>query len=213
MCQDGSDYPPCKDDGDCSAGHCVYPPAGLNTDVPVGWCSNGALMEPCAGTSDCQNGYCYAAPDAVGLCFGGELGDPCIDPSQCKSAICVRLDPTLDGTCQSGVDPALCASNDDCLNHMCIMRPPDQPVGVGRDHQCNAGTAGLFCWTDADCLSQSCVPVPGKGPGRRLRGTLGAVQETARERCRRGKRNSCPCARPEGRTRPRRTSLVGTRRR
>ena len=101
VCQDGSTYSPCKDDGDCKAEHCVYPPAGLKADVPVGWCSSGSLMEPCARNSDCQSGYCYAAPDAVGLCFGGALYDPCTDASQCHSAICVRLDPTLDGTCQS----------------------------------------------------------------------------------------------------------------
>lgn len=164
-CQDGSVYSPCKSDSDCTSKHCVFPAAGMKADVPVGWCSSRGVMEPCAANADCQAGYCYTPAGTVGLCAGGELSDPCTDPSQCKSRLCVRLDPNRDGTCQSGKDPAACATNDDCLNHMCIVRPPDQPTGFGRDHQCNSGLAGYFCWTGADCLSGSCVPVPGKGPG------------------------------------------------
>ena len=165
VCQNGSVYSPCKDAGDCSSSRCVYPPAGMSAAVPIGLCTAGAVREPCAENTDCAAGYCYATAGAVGLCAGGDLFDPCTTAAQCKSQICVRLDPNRDGTCQSGMDPASCATDDDCLNHRCIMRPPGQPAGFGRDHQCNAGNAGSFCWTGADCLSNNCVPVPGKGPG------------------------------------------------
>lgn len=164
-CQDGSVYSPCKSDGDCRSSHCVFPAAGMNADVPLGWCSTGAVMEPCADNPDCQTGYCHTPPGAVGLCVNGEMGDPCTAAKQCKSTICVRLEPNEDGTCQSGMESATCATNDDCLNHMCIIRPPGQPAGFGRDHQCNGGGPGSFCWTGADCLSGNCAAVPAKVGG------------------------------------------------
>ena len=165
VCGDGSVATRCNQDADCASHSCVVPPAdvaALAGHTPLGWCTTGAPGEPCATNANCTAGACHAEPEQDPTCTSGALQDPCGNDGECASGICVQLDgPNTVGICQNGLDPALCATDDDCLNHLCLG---EGPAGAfGRSHHCTTGENGFGCWLDRDCLSGHCGPPP---PGK-----------------------------------------------
>lgn len=150
-CSDGSVGQFCNSNQDCIHGTCLR-----QLNAQVGYCSSGALGEPCTG-GDCQEGTCQAKPGEMTRCYAGAPDDPCTIASDCQSGFCVQPNRFVESPiCQLGDESSFCSSDDDCLNHKCVVPPvPDQPV---RGYRCTTGEAGTSCWDDDDCLSGSCTP-------------------------------------------------------